>query len=90
MQMTKVISKNILGVQRFVGAFCNGLWTDLNELFGQLYKNRENKVQSKNIPLMLCNEQRGGMGGREVQEGGGVCACMADSHCCTREISAAL
>ena len=36
---------------------------------------------------MLCNEQRGGMGGREVQEGGGVCTFMADSHCCTLEIS---
>ena len=51
MKMIKVISKNILGVQRFVGAFCNGLWTDLNELFGQLYKIGKIKYNLKIFPL---------------------------------------
>ena len=35
--------------------------------------------------------QRAGIGGgREVQEGGGLFICMADSHCCTAETNTAV
>ena len=40
---------------------------------------------------MLCDDQEGRVrGGRETQEGGDICICIADSCCCTAETNTTL
>ena len=42
--------------------------------------------KTSNIYLMHC----GVISGREIQKGGDICICMADSLCCTVEINTTL
>ena len=46
----------------------------------------EHTVEHRELYLIRC----GNLNGREVQKGGNICMCMADSFCCAVQANATL